>query len=240
MSRTVQHDLDAIAANYDSGADFDSHSLRYGARRVVHRSLGTSLLECSCASGVMSEIFADTFESVVIVEGSALYCDQVRRKLVSHANVEVHHSRLEEFTTATRFDEVVAASILEHLDNPVEFLKRAIAQWLGPQGQLHIIVPNAGSLNRRIGVAMGLMPNLYHLHERDHALGHQRVYDLDHLLADIAQAGLKPMAVEGILLKPLSNAQMQSWDPKIIEALFAVGEELPNISNQLYVTATRA
>lgn len=233
----MQSDLDAIARGYDSASDFDSHSLRYGAQRIVQHARGRALLECSCASGVMSEVFAANFDPLMIIEGSALYCDVVRRKLHGARNVEVHHARLEEFAAPRRFDEVVAASILEHLDDPVGFLQRAVRDWLTPGGRVHIIVPNAGSLNRRVGVAMRMIPDLHHLHERDHALGHQRVYDLSQLLGHLTQASLQPVAVEGILIKPLSNAQMQSWEAGVIQALFDVAVDLPEISNQLYVVA---
>jgi 2-polyprenyl-3-methyl-5-hydroxy-6-metoxy-1,4-benzoquinol methylase len=230
-------DLDTIAAGYDSAADFDVHCLRYGARRIIARSRGGTLLEASCASGVMSRLFAPAFRRLVIVEAAQRYADQVRALLADQPHVAVYHARLEEFEAGERFDEVVAASILEHLDDPIAFLRRAAESWLKPGGQLHIIVPNAGSLNRRIGLAMGLLPDLHHLHERDHQLGHRRVYDVELLQAHIEAAGLSASAPEGILLKPLSNGQMESWDPKIIAALFAVGKEYPLLCNQLYVTA---
>jgi len=42
-----------------------------------------------------------------------------------------------------------------------------------------------------------------------------------------------------VLLKPLSNSQMESWDPDIIEALYEVGKELPDYCSPIYARAVR-
>jgi len=101
-----------------------------------------------------------------------------------------------------------------------------------------IFVPNALSLNRRIGKAMGLIASYYELSETDLAVGHKRFYDRKRLLNDVIASGLKPREFGGLLLKPLSNKQMESWNLDIIEGLYEVGKELPDYSGPIYVRAT--
>ena len=41
--------------------------------------------------------------------------------------------------------------------------------------------------------------------------------------------------MEGILLKPLSNAQMETLERRLVAALFAVGREHPETCAEIYV-----
>ena len=84
---------------------------------------------------------------------------------------------------------------------------------------LHIVVPNAYSLHRRLALAMGIISKVTDFSERDIVLGHRRVYIKNLLLSHLRKAGLRSISFEGILLKPLPNAQMDKWDQKIICAV---------------------
>jgi hypothetical protein len=110
-----------------------------------------------------------------------------------------------------------------------------LRSYLKPGGQIHIVVPNARSLHRRIGKAMGLLRSADDFSARDIQLGHMRVYDINLLTQHIAAAGLETVDLQGILIKPLSNAQMQSWEPAVIDALLEVGKEEPDLCNELYL-----
>ena len=80
------------------------------------------------------------------------------------------------------------------------------------------MVPNAGSLHRRVGQKMGVLGALTDLNETDHKQGHRRVYTVATLLADIAGAGLAVETQGTFMLKPLSNAQMDGLDRSIADA----------------------
>ena len=142
----------------------------------------------------------------------------------------------EEFEPPCHYDSILLLEVLEHLDDPILTLKRA-ASWLNPGGAIHILVPNARSLHRRLGVAMGLLPAVDALNDRDRQVGHRRVYTQESLLADVNNAGLQVVGNQGIFLKILSNAQMEKLDPKLIEALFVVGRELPDFCSDIYLCA---
>jgi hypothetical protein len=87
---------------------------------------------------------------------------------------------------------------------------------------------------------MGLLRGLNDYSARDIQLGHMRVYDISLLTQHVAAAGLEVIDLQGILIKPLSNAQMQSWGPAVIDALFEVGREEPDLCNELYIRVKAA
>lgn len=59
------------------------------------------------------------------------------------------------------------------------------------------------SLNRRYGLELGLISNIYDLNENDIALGHKRQYCLDTLTKEVEEVGGNVKNIEGIYLKPL-------------------------------------
>jgi 2-polyprenyl-3-methyl-5-hydroxy-6-metoxy-1,4-benzoquinol methylase len=142
----------------------------------------------------------------------------------------------EEFEPPRRFHGIVMARALEHLEEPVALLTK-MRNWLEPGGRLHVVVPNATSLHRRVGVAMGLLDRPDALSERDVKYGHRRVYDAKLLREHLTLAGWTVERLTGIFLKPLSNAQMAAFAPDLLEAFFEVGHELPDYCAELYVIA---
>lgn len=74
-----------------------------------------------------------------------------------------------------KFDTILALHILEHLDNPIDFLK-TLKLLLADNGKIIIVVPNAESLHRHLGVKMGIIETIYDLGEEDIRVGHKRIY----------------------------------------------------------------
>jgi 2-polyprenyl-3-methyl-5-hydroxy-6-metoxy-1,4-benzoquinol methylase len=228
--------LDAIARTYDTTEDFDRCSIEFERELIAEAARGLDLLEVGCGWGDMTEYFASRFRRIAALDGSLDCVCRTRQRCRLSPHVEVHHTLIEEFRTEERFEDVVMVRVLEHLEDPVGTLAR-LASFLKPGGQLHLIVPNARSLHRRIGKAMGLLRELNDFSPRDIQYGHQRVYDSELLTQHLEAAGLRVAQAQGVLIKSLSNAQMQSWDPAVIRALFAVGKEEPGLCNELYFRA---
>jgi len=239
LSRDEVARLDAVAAVYDPSdpaKEFDYHTKRLHVE-VMHPFIrGRHLLEMGCATGELTSLLVNHAERYDVVEGSS-------------RNVEVTRSRVpeatyfcelwENFAPPERYSDVVLNCALEHVEDPVQTLSRARG-WLEEGGVIHVVVPNADSIHRLVGVEMGIIEDRKSLSDSDVRIGHRRVYDLDGLLADLRAAGLEPVHWQGIFLKVVSNRQMLDWDPALIHALHAVGQRFPNHCAELYAVAKPA
>jgi hypothetical protein len=119
------------------------------------------------------------------------------------------------------------------VDDPVAILKR-IKTWLAPAGRIWGYVPNARSIHRQLGVKVGAAASIYELSQRDHMIGHRRVYDADTFSADIRAAGLNHGPLGGFLLKPFPSSVMQNLDDTMIRGLLQVGADQPDVASDIY------
>jgi hypothetical protein len=90
---------------------------------------------------------------------------------------------------------------------------------------------------------MGLLKEPHQLNERDHKVGHFKVYDLNQIKHLIKKSRFKLISWHGIMLKPLPNKDMlkiYQENPKFVQGLYEVGKELPSLCAELYVCATLA
>jgi len=234
--KALQEKLDRVALGLDE-AKIDTYTpdyylLRQRMKTLLPRLKRRRVLELGTAEGTVTWYLARNADEVVSVDGSPLLLERARRH-VPERNVTFEQAFFENYEPRGSFSSIVASCILEHVDDPVAILARA-ARWLEPGGVIHIVVPNANALNRKVGRAMGMLERLDQIHEGDVRLGHQRVYSWKALRADIEAAGLAATHWDGILLKPLSDAQMKDWDTKIVDALYEVGKELPEYCSEIY------
>lgn len=226
--------LDQISADYDSQVDFDRYLIEFNFDVLKDQLCGGEILEMGCASGVMTRLLLTKVARLDVVDGSQKYIDQLKPELGDRVNFAL--ALFEDFQTQKRYSDLVLARALEHIDDPVALLKK-MSGWLHPDkpAAIHIVVPNADSLHRRIGVAMGMIPAVTALSERDHKYGHKRVYTRALLEEHVKAAGLTVTQVTGIYLKPLANAQMEQWPTGLIDAFYRVGKEFPDACAELYL-----
>lgn len=213
-------------------------NIDFKQNEYVYRSIkpyfkGKLALELGPASGFMTKQLLNDFESIHLIEASQKLLDQIP----AYSNVIKHCAMFEDFETDKRFDTIIMSHVLEHIENPVQVLKK-ISKWLSDDGVFIVSVPNALSIHRKVAVKMGLLPTEYTLNERDHALGHYRVYDLNRLAADMMEAGYHITAKGGSFLKPVTNGQIdQNWTAAMIDGFFEVGKEFPEYCADIFVIA---
>lgn len=225
--------LDGISAFYSSYEGFEGQLLKYRTRVLMSLANGENVLELGCADGYMTRFLVKKFKKVTAIDSSQRYLNFIKRLNLGN-NLILIKSLFEKFQPKEQYDLIIASHVLEHVIDPVLLLKK-IHSWLVHNGYILIAVPNAGSLHRRIGQSMGILKKFNDLSETDIKVGHRRVYTKDLLLKHIEESGLKIDMVTGIFLKPLSNSQMESWDQKVIDALFEVGKSFPDLCAQLCV-----
>ncbi len=230
-------ELDNIAGSYDPSSpekDFDYWFIRLNMEAMESHLTGRSVCELGCSTGLSTRLLASLVKELTVVEGSQDNITKAKKQATK--NVRFVHSFWEDFQPEQSFSDVVAMRVLEHIDDPVALLKK-MKQWILPGGRIHLVVPNARSLHRRVGLQMGLLKDLHELNARDLRVGHKRVYDREILFDHLRQAGCRVRHWEGIFLKPLSNDQLKSWPENLVRAFASVGKELPEWSAELYVCA---
>lgn len=239
MDRETQR-LEQVADWFSAYEGFNGRLVRYSFEALRPHFTGSSCLELGSADGQMTEMLLDVFERVTSVDGSPTYVEQVRERFADRDGLEVEESLFEDYSTSERYDTIVATHILEHVEDPVDVVRRA-RDWVAPDGRLVIAVPNALSIHRLAAVEMGLLGDPHELNERDERLGHRRVYDPDALRADLESAGWTVETSGGVFLKVLTNAQIEEWfTPEMEQGFYRLGERFPEHAAEIFAVCSPA
>jgi 2-polyprenyl-3-methyl-5-hydroxy-6-metoxy-1,4-benzoquinol methylase len=230
--------LEHVADWFSAYEGFNGRLVRYSFEALRPHFRGARCLELGSADGQMTEMLLDIFDEVTSVDGSPTYVQQVGERIGDRRGFRIEQSLFEEYSTEQRFDTVVATHILEHVDDPVDVIRRAL-DWTAPDGRLVVAVPNALSIHRLVAVEMGLLADPHELNERDRRLGHRRVYDPDGLRGDLEQAGWTVELSGGVFLKVLTNAQIEEWfTPEMEQGFYRLGERFPQNSAEIYAVCS--
>jgi len=228
-----RHRLEAIAQHFSMKDGFNGYMNKYRVSKILELCRGETVLDIGSADAFMAEALSPFFQRIVAVDGSAELIQRAQARLGPRSNVELVHALVEEFDTAERFDLVLLSFILEHVSDPAAVVSKA-ARFVSPQGSLFVMVPNARSLHRRVGVTMGLLVKLDDFSDEDRRQGHRRVYTEERLRADLEAGGVRVLEMGTFFIKPLANIQMQQLDLRIADALFEVSRDLPGLGSMIY------
>lgn len=239
----MSSNLDRVAAAYHLSSkvqdkDFDAMFHKMCLEWIQPMVLeAKSILQLGYGEGILAAALISQDANMDIIEGSSILAEHAKEKLPN--NVFVHNQLFEEFLPTKLYDCIVATNILEHVDDPIEILG-LMYQWLSPAGVAIVTVPNAESLHRRLAVEMKIQKSIYTLSERDHIVGHQRVYDMSSLVDQVQRAGFKIRERRGFVLKVLANAQQNSMNEEIIKAFHTVSPLLePEILANIGLVITK-
>lgn len=194
----------------------DLADLKNTPQPILEMGLGTGL--------TLNQLVERHQLQIDVVEGSAALCEQARQRYGSQ--IGVHQSFFERYQSDKKYHAILALHVLEHVDDPIQVL-RNMGQALAPGGRIIALVPNALSLHRRLAVQMGLQPALDTLSDRDHLVGHQRVFTPNSLTQAFEQAGFSIEQTFGFGLKTLPYTMMEGWSDDLIRACVQISPELP-------------
>jgi len=226
-------DLNAVASEYGPNAATEIENdlvLHWYPRRIISRfGYAESLLELGLGHGFTTELFAASCSRHVIVDGASTVIDQFHRRHPQFAG-EIVLDYFETFDPGATFDIIVMGFVLEHVDDPEAILRR-YRRFLKPNGKMYVAVPNAKSLNRRLGLELGLIDDIYDLNANDHALGHKRQYCRETLRSVLHNTGYRVTHEEGIYLKPLPLSVLKGLSDfrANLQAMCTVGIDFPDL-----------
>ncbi len=229
------NELDKHAASYKPNSELELENnliLNWYPQRILRRLNGNtakSLLELGLGHGYTTLLFNDFFESHVIIDGSEEIIKQFKTRYAPKKfNIVAEY--FENFETNELFDVIVMGFVLEHVDDP-DLIVRKFKKFLKPRGKIYIAVPNAKSLNRRMGLELGIINDIYSLNENDLKLGHKRQFCVDSLSQLVEREGYKINLIEGIYLKPLPLGELKKINnfEANLQAMLKVGIDFPEI-----------
>jgi 2-polyprenyl-3-methyl-5-hydroxy-6-metoxy-1,4-benzoquinol methylase len=230
------------ADTYDPDTDFDRHYTLATARRIQERlTPGSTVLELGCATGLMTSAIADGSVTVLAVERSQEYLERARaRGLPGTRFILGDLDELDALRDSARdFDHILATNVLHELADPLGFL-RACRERLAPDGLLHLTLQNPSSIHRLCALELGLIGSLSEISERGAQWGTRGLWSAEELRELAAQANLRCLLHEGILLKPLPNAQMAQLSEQVLEGFARVAHHLPEHCAMNYLLLTSA
>ncbi|MBF0207269.1 MAG: class I SAM-dependent methyltransferase [Oligoflexia bacterium] len=197
---------------------------------------GRRILELGPAHGYVTEKLLSKCDfDITVIEASVYYDSILKTKFGS--KIKIIHDLIENVSFEEKFDTIVNSHFLEHFDNRVELLKK-LRSWLAKDGRVITIVPNGNSLHRIIGTCLGHLQSPWEINEKEQKIGHKKLYTMQELNTDISSAGLIVFKQGGLMLKPLSNLQIESnWSDELIDAFFKIGDTFANYSAELYAIA---
>lgn len=234
--------LNAIASQHSYEAGFNGRLGKYRVQMIEEavRDLRREqrVLEIGAGEGPITDYLSQTFANVDALEPADAYFEKLSERFRARSNVRLFHGLFEATKLNETYPLVVASGVLEHVENPVDFLRK-VRSHLAPGGFFVGTVPNATSLHRRIGVAMGMLTELHELTEQDHKVGHFRYYDFMTLRQDLERAEFVDVKLDGIVLKPFPNSKMDELNESYCDALFSVGRGLPEWSAEIFFSAKR-
>jgi 2-polyprenyl-3-methyl-5-hydroxy-6-metoxy-1,4-benzoquinol methylase len=222
--------------------DFDLVLRRYMMRALEPFFLPGRALEMGCYKGDVTELIAERYTDLTVIEASDELVGIARARVGSRARFIT--STFEAADITDRYDAVFLVHTLEHLDDPVGVLRR-VNTWLTPSGRLFVVVPNANAPSRQIAVQMGLIAHNSAVTDAERAHGHRKTYSLDTLAREALDAGLTIVHRGGVFFKPLANYQFDKLmggdviTDGYLEGCYRLGMHYPDLCASVFVVCER-
>jgi SAM-dependent methyltransferase len=245
----MERNIERYTEDYLTDYGFEGVMVGY-RRRVVLDQLAAArpsvVLEIGCGSELQYEQYlqiAGPVERWVAVEPSPAFSEIARKAALP--GMEVVEGFLEQVVAAGALasvlprapDMVLCSGVLQEVPSSLEML-RAIRATMDERSLLHVNVANAASLHRRLAVAMGLIPTLDTMSERNIILQQHRVYDMAMLRGELEQTGFSVVQTGGYLVKPFTHRQMEAVGPvlgdAVLDGLFELGRREPDLACEIF------
>jgi SAM-dependent methyltransferase len=229
----IRKNLNDVSSEYQPNAATAIENnliLNWYPQRIITRFKHvSSLLELGLGHGFTAKLFSKACDRYVVIDGSSVVIERFRRSEPDFAG-EIIETYFEDYTPCQKFDVIVMGFVLEHVDDPDYILSR-YREYIAPGGKLYVAVPNAKSMNRRLGLELGVIDDIYSLNANDLSLGHQRQYCRDTLKEAVMRAGYRVVYEEGIYLKPLPLGVLKTLDDfeDNLQAMLRVGIAFPEL-----------
>lgn len=250
---TRERRIEEYQERYSSDYIFEAKLVKYRHQMLLEKLERFSprvVVEAGCGLELLYDEYAHKARNLdkwIIVEPSQIFYEAASQRKAW--NLEVVNSFFEQAVESLQGrlgnepDLVLLSGLLHEVSFPGKLLHAAHAI-MGKKSLLHVNVPNANSLHRQLAVAMGLIPKVGTLSDRNIKLFQERIYTLDSLVKELVGSGFVPVEIGGYFLKPFTHAQMEvvssQLGNEILDGFYHLGKTLPDLASEIYVEARMA
>lgn len=138
------------------------------------------------------------------------------------------------------FDMIICSSLLHEVEEPEVFLS-LIAKLCNPQTIVHVVVPNANSMHRLLGMRMGMLADLYAKSQNNEEFQQNNVFDSESLKKIMEKSGFEILESGSFFVKPFSHEQMYNMmqqgilNEAVLDGLYYLTEYMPEFGSEIYV-----
>ena len=204
---------------------------------------GNDVLELGSFKGDFTKRLLPYFSDVTCVEASE---EAIEFSKINLGNtVNFYNSLFEETILPKKYDNIILTHVLEHIDNPVDLLRKIKEEWLSDEGSLFIACPNANAPSRQIAVKMGLIDHNSAITDSEKDHGHRITYSLDTLERDARISGLNVINRGGIFFKALANFQWDSLlntdiiSKEYLDGCYQLGQQYPDLCSSIFLVCKK-
>ena len=230
--------------NHKYAYNFDIDVMhKFMCRSIATHYKGGNFLELGSFKSEFTERLLEINSDVTCIEASAVALAEAKVRVGARANLI--EGLFESIELSHTYENIVMTHVLEHLDDPVNVLKRVNQEWLSTKGRFFLICPNANAPSRQIAVKMGLISENSAITPAEEKHGHRITYSLDTLERDARLAGLKVVHRSGIFFKALANFQ---WDlllnteiisDEYLEGCYQLGQIYPDLCSSIFLVCEK-
>jgi 2-polyprenyl-3-methyl-5-hydroxy-6-metoxy-1,4-benzoquinol methylase len=223
---------------YAYGFDFDiMHAYMFKTFREHFKS--GSILELGSFKGDFTIRLTEMFDDITCIEASQDAVSAAKRN-TSLANVTFVKAMFENAVLNRKYDNILLAHVLEHVDDRIALLRKVREVWLEEDGIFIVACPNAYAPSRQIAVSMGLIEAPEAVMPSEKAHGHRVTYSMKTLQDDLLAAGLSVRFRSGVFFKALANFQ---WDRLMqtdiisegyLDGCYELGKKYPDLCSTIF------
>ena len=204
---------------------------------------GANVLELGSFKGEFTKRLLPYFSEITCIEASNEAIEVAKQEL--GGNIKYVNGLFEEVSLPRKYDNIIMTHVLEHIDDPVQVLKKINNEWLSDKGLFFLVCPNANAPSRQIAVKMGLISHNSAVTPAEAEHGHRITYSLDTLEKDVRLAGLEVVYRSGIFFKALANFQ---WDRLLntdiisdayLQGCYELGMQYPDLCSSVYLVCRK-
>lgn len=193
---------------------FEDIQVKYRIRKMleyINAIKPKNILDIGCGMDPTFQYIDYEFDRYTIIEPNNKFCEIAMDVIHSTGRSDRVKVINDYFPTAYMlkedYDLIICSGVLNEVDDPVEMIN-SVTGLCTRDTQVIIIVPNANSIHRLLGLQMKIIKSADELTARNKNLMQERVYDINTITADINMGGLKVDKSESYFIKPFTHKQM--------------------------------